>query len=171
MNINNRSAAWFRLSCCKISWKEVLAGVGWRCPKVPLDLFQFQKMDAFFFFFFFFPILYHMENALGGNPMSSCMHKMYGAWWESNLCSPWLHITSGIIKEKTHSIRFWKQNPSGIRMVICIHTRRVSTFQKPAPNPEPGQFFNYSFFQIPRLGCSSMIKYPPNICTKPPPVH
>jgi len=53
---------------------------------------------------------------------------------ESNLCSPLLHITSGIIKEKPIILDFGNQTPSGIRMVICIHTRLVSTFQKPAPN-------------------------------------
>jgi hypothetical protein len=95
-------------------------GVG-RCGggdalKLPLDLFQFQKMDAFFFsFFFLFSNFITWKKPWVAiqchHVCTKCMEP-----GESNLCAPLLHITSGIIKEnpiildfetKSHQVLEW----------------------------------------------------------------
>jgi hypothetical protein len=87
MNINTGAQQDLRFLAARFNQKGCWQVWGWRCPKLPLDLFQFQKMDPFFFLFLQF---YHMEKALGGNAMSSCMYKKCMEPGESNLCSPFI---------------------------------------------------------------------------------
>jgi len=78
MNINTGVQQDLRFLAARFNQKGCWQVWGWRCPKLPLDLFQFQKMDPFFLSFF--PILSHGKSLGWQSNVIMYVQKMHGAW-------------------------------------------------------------------------------------------